>query len=464
MSGPLNSGDLVPHGLVADLEAASGARVLSIVPRAGGGASRRGAELVLRHGDGQQEAGYLSFDSRVADPKRMVFFQRETAILQALSGPLAHSGVAAPRFLAAAPTHLALLTALTPGSDAFHAIRDPAQRRSVGGDFIAQLARLHRIPTGDLPLDGFGDPKEAVSRRIRRRIGELRAENLASAPEPILLLALDWLEANVPSDRGPAVIVHGDAGPGNFLHQDGTVTALLDWELCHYGDPMEDLAQIWVRSLFQPFLPMRDVFAAYEAAGGVDVELDRVRYHRLYFQAGFTVSGHATVHGPAGVRPATVGVTLLFYTAHMRVIVQSLAELWGVTLQPVALPDAAPSWRDRTFAMALDDIRDVIAARAGDQEAATKAKSLARLVKFWRARDRWGGAFDAAEMAEISAALGQAVGSVEAGRIALARAVLDRRIPPTTALQLCHARVTRDTALMAEAMGAFKDTYFPPLD
>src|ERR1700733_14469683 len=109
MSAPLNPGAPVPADLVAALEAATGARIVSIVPRAGGGASRRGAELVLRHSDGREQAGYLSFDSRVADPKRLAFFQRETAILQALSGPLVHSGVAAPRFLAAAPAHLALL-------------------------------------------------------------------------------------------------------------------------------------------------------------------------------------------------------------------------------------------------------------------------------------------------------------------------------------------------------------------
>jgi aminoglycoside phosphotransferase (APT) family kinase protein len=35
-------------------------------------------------------------------------------------------------------------------------------------------------------------------------------------------------------------IVHGDPGPGNFLHDGSAVIALTDWEFAHLGDPMED--------------------------------------------------------------------------------------------------------------------------------------------------------------------------------------------------------------------------------
>jgi aminoglycoside phosphotransferase (APT) family kinase protein len=39
------------------------------------------------------------------------------------------------------------------------------------------------------------------------------------------------------------VVVHGDYRSGNFLFDnDGDVRAILDWEMCHLGDPLEDLA------------------------------------------------------------------------------------------------------------------------------------------------------------------------------------------------------------------------------
>ena len=37
-------------------------------------------------------------------------------------------------------------------------------------------------------------------------------------------------------------MVHGDYRMGNFLHDGaGTLIAVLDWEMAHLGDPLEDL-------------------------------------------------------------------------------------------------------------------------------------------------------------------------------------------------------------------------------
>ena len=47
------------------------------------------------------------------------------------------------------------------------------------------------------------------------------------APEPLLEFARWWLYANVPKDRTDARWVQGDTGPGQFLHHDGHLTALL---------------------------------------------------------------------------------------------------------------------------------------------------------------------------------------------------------------------------------------------
>jgi aminoglycoside phosphotransferase (APT) family kinase protein len=456
-----NPPSILPADLVASIEGQTGAAVTRIRPRGGGGASRHGAEITLAYPDGREQACYLAYDSRAGDPARTPFFQRETGILAALAGPLAASGVRAPRFIAAEPAHLALVTELTPGSDRFAEASDPG---ALARDFMAQLAILHGIDPLAAPPAAFGDPSHAPSARIRRRIAQLRTDNLAAMPDPILQLALAWLEDHVPPDRGPSVIVHGDAGPGNFLHRDNRVTALLDWELTHFGDPMEDLAQIWVRGLFQKFVPMRQAFDAYEAAGGVDVDVDRIRYHRLYFQLGFIVAGHAGLYTDTGVRTAMLGVSLMFHTAHMRVIVQSLAELTGQVLVDSPLPEIPASYVDRSFEIALDDLREVIVPRLTDQHASTKAKSLARVVKWWRARERWGAAFERAELEEISTALGLAPGGLIPARIALAHAILEGRIDRAVALQLCFNRMVRETALMADGMGSLKDTYFAPLD
>lgn len=455
--------NLLPSSLADSIEAQTGATIVHVKPRAGGGASRQGAEVTLEWSDGRQETGYLGFDTRLGDPARPPSFEREVAILAALSGPLARRGVSAPRLIAFEPSMFATLTAFTPGTDKWATIPDEAARTAAVRDFIGQLAALHRIDAGEVPLAGFGDPHRPVSERIRETLASLRAINLESGPDPILLLALDWLEENIPTDSSQSVIVHGDAGPGNFLVEGDHCTALLDWELAHYGDPIEDIAQIWVRMLFNQFVPMREVLDAYEAASGRAVDIERLLYHRLYFQISFTIPGQASENDPNSP-PAMMGTRMLFSTAHLRVIVQELSELTGIPLAPVELPEVPAGPTDRSFAIALDDIRDVIVPRATDQQASAKAKSLARMIKFWRQRDRYGATFDRAEIDEVTAAIGGSYASAREARRALGTAVAEKRIDRAAALQLCHARMTRETQLMGDAMGWYRDTYFPPID
>jgi hypothetical protein len=155
---------------------------------------------------------------------------------------------------------------------------------------------------------------------------------------------------------------------------------------------------------------------------------------------------------------------LMFGAMHRRVVVESIAELSGdsvVTYQP---PEVPVTDADSMFEISLNDIRNDIVPRIADQHAATKAKSLARVIKYWRGRDRYGAVYDKAELDEISDALGERCNTVTSARTALARAIDVGKINRKAALQLCHNRVTRETALMADAMGALAKSSFAPLD
>ncbi len=452
---------MIPPSLREAVERQSGGVIVAEKLRGGGGASRQGAEVTLRQADGKELLCYLAWDGRAADPARMPFFQRETAILAALSGPLADSGVRVARLVAHEPSHLALMSEFVTGDDRFARAADQA---AVTRDFMRQLALLHKVDASHPALAALGDPTVPPSVPIRARVAQLKLDNLATVPDPLLQLALGWLADNVPEDAGPSMVLHGDAGPGNFLHDGHQITVLVDWELAHLGDPMEDLAQIWVRSLIQPFRPMREVFDAYEAAGGARVDLARVKYHRLYFQLGFSVAGHAAQYMPDAAASPMIGASLMYNTMHKRIMVESLAELTGQVLIDPALPDCPADWTDRTFAVALDDLKDEIVPGLTSQRASAKAKSMARLVKFWRMRDRYGRAFDDAEVAEIAALLCEAPVSLLAARAAFAHALAEGRIDRGAALQLCHNRMVRETFLMADAMGALATTAYERLD
>jgi aminoglycoside phosphotransferase (APT) family kinase protein len=61
-------------------------------------------------------------------------------------------------------------------------------------------------------------------------------------PQPIARAAIRWLKRNPPPPAQKISVVHGDYRTGNFLYDgEGNVRAILDWEMTHLGDPLEDL-------------------------------------------------------------------------------------------------------------------------------------------------------------------------------------------------------------------------------
>ena len=102
--------------------------------------------------------------------------------------------------------------------------------------------------------------------------------------------------------------------------------------------------------------------------------------------------------------------------------------------------------------------------RISDQQAAVKAKGMARLIKWWRAIERFEPGFHAAEKQEIEAALGLEFANHAAAWSAFRDEVAGDRIATERAIILCNAHETRDAALMADAMGGLADTKFAPLE
>lgn len=452
---------LLPEGLAAAVEAASGARITEVRPRGGGGASRDGAELDLAWPDGRTASAYMNHDVNKAGAGDDAAFLREAAVLRALSGPFASAGVRVAPYFASVPEQRALVCGLVQGEDRFGNLADTQKRSALARDFMAQLAALHRIDVTATPVEGMG-PVESAEALIRRRIATVRETNSGKAWDPLIHLSLGWLEANIPADMPAPVIVHGDAGPGNFLFEGDRVTALLDWELVHYGDPMADLAMLSLRMLFQGFVPLPEAFAAYEAAGGYPVDLKRLRFWRLLFQTGF--ARRSRFDDSDAPPPPNLGMNLVYSTIHRRVLSEALADAAGVTLPPVKLPDAPPGMRDRSFSIALDDIREIIVPRLSDQQAAVKAKGMARLIKWWRASERFGPGFHAAEKSELEAALDQEFVDHGAAWSAFRDAVAANDIAIDRAIVLCNAHEIREAALMADAMGGLASTKFATLE
>ena len=143
-----------------------------------------------------------------------------------------------------------------------------------------EMAAIHAIPADALP-DGI--PRAGARELID---GYQSAYDGLGERRPVYDLAFRWLGEHCPAPFEPPVLVHADFRMGNLLIDGSGLTAVLDWEITHRGDPHQDLAYICAPSWrfgrrgkpvggigdIEPFL------AAYEAASGRTVDRDRFAF------------------------------------------------------------------------------------------------------------------------------------------------------------------------------------------
>lgn len=145
----------------------------------------------------------------------------------------------------------------------------------------AAAAAVHTVRPADVP--GFEVPPGSAA---LHEIAFMEAElDRLGEPHPALELGLRWLRSRLPVEREP-VLVHGDLRLGNMLVQDGSLVALLDWELSHVGNPVDDIGYMCIRSWrfgaddrpAAGFGSRERFLEAYAAAGGAEISAEELRW------------------------------------------------------------------------------------------------------------------------------------------------------------------------------------------
>ena len=139
---------------------------------------------------------------------------------------------------------------------------DPATRRRMYEQLIDTLAELHLIDAVAAGLADFGKPGNYFERQVMRWTRQYRDSETDYIPEMERLIA--FLPETLP-EQSRTSIVHGDYRIDNVVYDgDGTLSAVLDWELATLGDPLADFS----------YLAMQWMMPADEGAGlaGLDLE------------------------------------------------------------------------------------------------------------------------------------------------------------------------------------------------
>ena len=157
-------------------------------------------------------------------------------------------------------------------------------RENLAFDCGQALARIHAIEVTD---------------RLREVLHSVAPEDLVQetweayitleTPQPMIDFTAQWLLRNLPAPSD-STLVHGDLRNGNLMVAEQGITAVLDWELCHLGDPMRDLGWLCVNSWrfgrrdlpVGGFGTVDELVAGYEAQAGNCIDRDALHFWEVF--------------------------------------------------------------------------------------------------------------------------------------------------------------------------------------
>ena len=349
-----------------------------------------------------------------------------------------------------------------PGRDNFEGESDEA-RRAAMQDYIDILVDLHRLDVE--PFAAAGIVRAETPQRSHlvglRHFAQRAYRSHKKRPDPFLEFALGWLGRNEPDNPGREAAIVWDAG--QFHQQDGRITALLDLEFGHIGDPLADLAGLWVRN---PFIPLGDVSALmrrYQDRSGTPVDLAAVRWHYILWALSNQLEFHAVLADP--VPGADYMLNLHWCIETNLMALEAIASCSGVDCPPVEEPEPVESAYGPAYAHLQRSIASLPAGRApvagdpaagdpatGDPVSRYELRKSVRLARHVERTGEIGAAVVDADLDDIAKLTGHRAAGWAEGEADLERFVLaDTGAHDDDLVLLFHRRLHRARMLNGPA-------------
>lgn len=338
---------------------------------------------------------------------------------------------------------------------------DAGSRETVSDALMRHLAELHALDPASLDL-----PEMAVPRTAREHatldVDHWQRFHREHAPaNPVVTYACNWLRRNASDDVRRTVLVQGDTGPGNFVQHEGTVTAIVDWELSHLGDPYEDLGWIVARSLLFPFGDLHHRFQVYAEASGLPFDRQRIWHGAIAAMTKILIAGD--VVRAQGHDDPQYPIMVSGPAFHGRLVIEALHQLAGATPQPVVVDPVAPSGSEREGSLAFirTTLRERLLPSLSEPYQMAQAKAALRTTRHLQQGERYNAPIDEQERTELSALLRGDVTSAAEGRRMLADALDAGTVGDAAALSYLGRHVQRETIRMSELLGPMATTPLP---
>jgi aminoglycoside phosphotransferase (APT) family kinase protein len=443
----------LPPSLVAWIQAIAGGPVAAVQRRHAGG-SREGWWVDVRRPMGMAEL-FLRRDAGNGPLSGTRYsLEREARTLEALRG----TELLVPRVLGINEReHCYLMQRMQGESDFRHIAASPAWE-AISRQYVEQLWRLHSLDPATLALPDHPIPLRAEDHALFE-VASWSAiyDRQVSVREPLADFGFAWLRHHAPKRVQKTVLVHGDAGPANFLFERDRVTALIDWELSHVGDPMEDIGGICVRGTWTPFGNLATYLREYEAESGLEIQRPSVLYYMLVQFMRAVVGELVALEG----FDPTTDVTL-----NTMSLVLGMRGMHQIMAREAALPASKPRFASPEvespvgpyFRVLAHNIESILTPELEDPYLVHRGRQLATLARCLERSSSLGASFEAEEQDDIAQILGRRPAGLERAEAELCDHIRSRASGTEPELiDYLGRRSERKAALWAPALGPLYD-------
>jgi len=345
----------------------------------------------------------------------------------------------------------------------YTALKAGPTRDALDRDFLEELDRLHRIDASYWQKIGLVRPETPEEIALADlSIWERTYHRALKRPVPLVEFATRWLHRNVPSAPARIALVQGDTGPGQFIFNGASLTAIIDWEFAHLGDPILDLAQIRTRDFYNPGGDMTAWMQTYADITGVPIDVERLSYYTVKAML-------ITPLALAGVCQNMVPQTdhAEWYSqdvTYKRAAAEALGEAVGVELRDPERIEATDSEATEIFELLDQNLRDEHRPAAPDGYAKYRIDLALRLSTYLRNVQSAGIALDRQEAEDRASLLGARVDSDAAsGTRLLERIGASDPKDDESIVAYLYRRSVREEALWRGALGVGEGAKLQPL-
>jgi aminoglycoside phosphotransferase (APT) family kinase protein len=388
--------------------------------------------------------------------------EREYRVLRALG----EAGARVPRVHGYCPEPAGILMERVAGEFDYTRLAPGPERDALDDDFLRELVRIHALEPARFVAAGLEVPASAEDCALHDLALWERAYRRALVrPVPIVELATRWLRRNLPAPPARLALVQGDTGPGQFLFERGArprVTAIIDWEFAHLGDPVLDLAQIRTRDFYNPGIDLARWLARYEELSGARVDRRKLAYYTV---KAMCITPLALAGVVQNMHPRTDHAEWYAQdVCYKRATAEALCEAIGVAPEPPELPRALATERAPVFALLEENLREEHRPAAPDDYARYRLDLALRLAAHLRNADALGPALEAQELAELGRLLGARPRTLAEGEAALEHFIRANEGEADARLAAyLYRRAVREEALWRGALGAGEKAVFQRL-